>query len=206
MYLENVPANPRALFLFAHGAGAPMDSEFMDAFSEGLCARDIGVARFEFPYMRMRREDGHKRPPDREPQLLECWRKVINDHRGQLPLFIGGKSMGGRMATVIATEEMPAKGVICLGYPFHPPGKPDRLRTGHFNQIKRPVLILQGERDPFGTPGDVAEYGLPETVAVEWLTDGNHDWIPRKRSGLTWHDNMSRAVDLAVAFILQHAA
>ncbi len=205
MYLENLPANPRALFLFAHGAGAPMDSEFMDAFSAGLCAQDIGVVRFEFPYMRMRREDGRKRPPDRQPQLLDCWRQVINDHKGLVPLFIGGKSMGGRMATIIAGEQPPVNGVVCLGYPFHPPGKPDRLRTEHFSRIPVSTLILQGARDPFGSLGEVAAYDLPETLAVEWLPGGNHDWVPLKRSGISAQDNMNRAIDLAATFMLRHA-
>ncbi len=205
MYLENKPARPRALFLFAHGAGAPMDSEFMNAFSGGLCANDIAVVRFEFPYMGRRRLDGRKRPPDRAPQLLQCWREVIADHAGVLPLVIGGKSMGGRMATLIAAEQVPVRAVVCLGYPFHPPRRPERLRTEHFRHIQRPVLILQGERDPFGSRGEVASYGLPESVAVHWLPAGNHDWLPPKRAAFSAEDNMSMAVDQATAFILKHA-
>ncbi|MCG8611358.1 MAG: alpha/beta hydrolase, partial [Pseudomonadales bacterium] len=116
--------------ILAHGAGAPMDSEFMNTISVNLVAEGIKVVRFEFPYMQKRRITGKKSPPDRQPKLLEAWREVIKPFSEERNLFIGGKSMGGRMATVLSAEQESSQvmdrigGVVCMGYPFHPPGKP----------------------------------------------------------------------------------
>ncbi len=179
--------------LLAHGAGAPMDSDFMNAIAAALAGRGIGVARFEFPYMARRRTEGGKKPPDRAPVLLESWRRAIDSAEWNFPgarLAIGGKSMGGRMATLLAAEpDCPGsvEAVITLGYPFHPPGKPDKLRTDHFGALAKPVLMVQGTRDPFGTRADVAGYVLPKRATVLWAEDGDHDLKPRKASGRT-HD------------------
>lgn len=185
--------------ILAHGAGAPMDTPFMDTIAESVAAAGIQVLRFEFPYMVRRREDGKRRPPDRQPVLLDSWRAIFAK-AGSGKVAIGGKSMGGRMASLIA-DEVGASALICLGYPFHPPGKPERTRTEHLRELSTPTLILQGERDPFGTQAEVSVYPLSEAIRVHWLGDGNHDLAPRKKSGRTHEQNLREASDQIVAFL-----
>ncbi len=201
------PAEPResALTLaLAHGAGAPMDSPFMAAFASGLAATGIRVARFEFPYMATRRRDGRKRPPDREAVLLEAWRRVIA-RLGPGNLAIGGKSLGGRMASLVA-DEAGVRGLVCLGYPFHPPGRPDKLRTAHLATIETPTLIVQGARDPFGTPDEVEGYRLSPAVRLHWAGDGDHGLAPRKASGRTTEQNWAEAIAAIAAFLQERGA
>jgi uncharacterized protein len=176
----------------AHGAGAPMDTPFMGAFALGLAARGYRVARFEFSYMADRRQHGTKRPPDREPVLRETWLKVVAKLGGD-HLVIGGKSMGGRIASLIA-DEAAVTGLVCLGYPFHPTGKPDQLRIAHLQHIKTPTLIVQGERDPFGSREEVSAFKLASTVRIVWMKDGDHSLKPRKKSGVTEDENWKAAV------------
>lgn len=175
-----------------------MDTPFMNTIAEGLVQQGFYIVRFEFPYMRKRRQDGKKRGPDRQPALLETWRAVID----QLPrpFAIGGKSMGGRMASLIA-DEVEAAGLVCLGYPFHPTGKPDQLRTDHLARLKTPTLILQGERDPFGSQAEVATYKLAKAIRCVYLPDGDHSLKPRKKSGHTEEENLNLAVEAAAAFL-----
>jgi predicted alpha/beta-hydrolase family hydrolase len=198
-FLFNGPDTSRITIAMAHGAGAPMDSEFMQVFAESLGNLDIRVVRFEFPYMAKRREDGRRRPPDRAPALLDVWRNVAAelDPDG---LVVAGKSMGGRIASMIA-DEVGAAGLICVGYPFHPPGKPDKLRTEHLETLMTPALILQGERDPFGRREEVGGYALSKSIAVEFLPDGDHDLKPRKASGRTRAANWAEAVDRMAEFV-----
>lgn len=187
----------------AHGAGAPMDSPFMEAFAEGLAARGLRAARFEFPYMAQRRDDGKKRPPNPARVLLDTWRQVI-DEIGPGNLVIGGKSMGGRMASMVAAdleaEGTPVRGVVCLGYPFHPPGRPEKLRTDHLERLKTKTLICQGTRDPFGTDAEVPGYPLSKAIRLIWLADGDHGFKPRKASGRTEAQNWDTALDAIQAF------
>ena len=187
----------------AHGAGAPMDSPFMETVATGLAENGLRVARFEFPYMAKRRKEGTKKPPDRAPVLLQTWREVI-DRLGHERLIVGGKSMGGRIASIIAAtleqDGAPVSGVACLGYPFHPPGKPERLRTEHLEAIKTPTLILQGERDPFGRRDEVEAYRLSKAIRLHWLADGDHGFKPRKASGRTEADNIEEAVAVLAEF------
>ena len=187
----------------AHGAGAPMDSPYMEAFADGLAARGLRCARFEFPYMAQRRDDGKKRPPNPARVLLATWREVI-DEIGCEKLVIGGKSMGGRMASMVAadleSEGTPVRGVVCLGYPFHPPGKPEKLRTAHLETLTTPTLICQGARAPFGTAEEVPAYPLSKAIHLEWLTDGDHGFKPRKASGRTEQQNWDAALDAIQAF------
>ncbi|MEK6234632.1 MAG: alpha/beta fold hydrolase [Planctomycetales bacterium] len=185
--------------VLAHGAGAAMDTDFMNFFAEGFAERDARVVRFEFPYMVKRRETGGKRPPDREPILRRTWLEII-ESLGAENLIIGGKSMGGRMASLVADEAKVA-GLLCLGYPFHPSGKPDRLRTEHLRTIETPTLILQGERDPMGNRTEVAGYDLSSSVQVHWMADGDHGFKPRKKSGLTVEDNWREGVRVAADFV-----
>jgi predicted alpha/beta-hydrolase family hydrolase len=204
-----VPDDPELLFdgpddasrtiALAHGAGAGMDTPFMDFFAKGLGERGIRVVRFEFPYMASKRVTGKSMPPDREPVLRETWLKVI-DSLGRDGLVIGGKSMGGRIATLVA-DAAGVAGLVCLGYPFHPVGKPDQLRVEHLGKSKTPTLILQGERDPFGSKEEVAKYKLSRAVRVVWLGDGEHSFKPRKSSGRTEQENWEGALDAIEAFL-----
>lgn len=187
-----------------HGAGAGIDSDFMKECSHGLADRGLRVARFEFPYMQRMRETGKRRPPDRAPILLKTWQTVIGQLKrrlrpGKKKLVIGGKSMGGRIASMVADEGQVA-GLVCLGYPFHPPGKPVGQRIEHLRGIACPTLIVQGERDPFGTRRDVARYRLSEQIDLQWLTDGNHSFQPPKSSPASVEQNMEQGLDAIAAF------
>jgi len=199
-FLFDGPDGAAVTLALAHGAGAPMDSPFMTAIAQRIAARGHRVARFEFDYMAERRTTGRMRPPERQPALLEQWRRAIEALGGPGAVVVGGKSMGGRMASLIAAESA-VRGCLCLGYPFHPPGKPDRLRTEHFAELRCPTLIVQGTRDPFGTRDEVAAMGLPPTLTVNWIEDGNHDLAPRKASGMTVDTAWDRAADLASGFL-----
>jgi len=196
-------AAPLTLIL-AHGAGAPMDSDFMAAFAQGLGEAGLRVARFEFPYMAARRRDGGKRPPDRQPLLLEAWHQTIAEV-GSSPFAIGGKSLGGRMASLIA-EESGAAALVCLGYPFHPPGKPERLRTAHLETLETPTLIVQGTRDALGSALDVSQYHLPPSIRFHWAEDGDHSLVPRKASGRTREQNWTDAIETTAEFLQGQAA
>lgn len=195
--------------VLAHGAGAGYDSPFMTRLARSLSHKGINVWRFEFPYMQKRREDGRKRPPDRQPVLLEHFDSVVSACRAQqgdnLPLFVGGKSMGGRMASLLASSPehaVPIQGVVCFGYPFHPPGRPDRWRTGHFGDVTVPMVVFQGTRDPFGKPEELAGGpSLPDSVRVHWLEGGNHDLRPLKRQGLDPDALIDESAARAAAFI-----
>jgi predicted alpha/beta-hydrolase family hydrolase len=182
----------------AHGAGAGMNTPFMDFFARHLSTNGFRVVRFEFPYMASRKK-GMNRPPDREPVLRATWLRVI-EILGANRLVIGGKSMGGRMATLVADEALVA-GLICLGYPFHPVGQPTRLRVEHLRSIKTRTLILQGERDSFGNREEVARYELSSAISIEWLIDGDHSFRPRKASGQTESQNWQAAATKMAAFI-----
>jgi len=196
--LTNGPKAARLTVALAHGAGAPMDSAFMDYFAEGLGDAGYRVARFEFPYMAARRASGQKKPPDRQPVLLDTWRAVI-DQLGA-PLVIGGKSMGGRMASLIA-DEAQVQGLLCLGYPFYGMGNKDKPRTAHLETLKTPTLICQGTRDPMGDQDTVSALDLPRKIRLKWLPDGDHDFKPRKASGRTHDQNLTDALDAAVKFL-----
>jgi predicted alpha/beta-hydrolase family hydrolase len=113
---------------------------------------------------------------------------------------IGGKSLGGRIASMLA-DETGVAGLVCLGYPFHPPGKPDRLRTEHLRTLHTPALILQGTRDPFGSPDEVSGYALSTSIRVHWLVDGDHSFKPRKSSGRTEQDNWNEGIEVVAAFV-----
>jgi predicted alpha/beta-hydrolase family hydrolase len=192
------PADAAKRIALAHGAGAGMNTPFLTAMAAGLAARGVRVARFEFPYMAARRQ-GRKAGPDRAPVLREAWLRVINE-LGADGLVIGGKSMGGRIASLIA-DEAGVRGLVCLGYPFHPVGKPDQLRVAHLANLATPTLIVQGTRDPFGTREEVAGYKLADTIKIHWLEDGDHDFKPRKASGHTQPQHWEQAVAVVAAFI-----
>lgn len=197
----NGPDNATHQLLLAHGAGAGMDHEFMEAIATGLAEQGVRVIRFEFPYMQIRRADGGRRPPDRMPKLLQAYAQQLSDTQAQTPpttrIFIGGKSMGGRVASLLAAQQPSTStiaGVICLGFPFHPPGKPDKFRGEHLSDLQIPLLIAQGERDSFGTQAEIANYSLSDTTQCLYLADGDHSFKPRKRSGFTLEQNLFKVI------------
>ncbi len=199
-FLFDGPEASALRLVLAHGAGAPMDTAFMAAFAEGLGARGIRVARFEFPYMRQRRAGGGKRPPDRAPALRQSWLEAIETLGGGPGLAIGGKSMGGRIASLVA-DEAGVRGLVCLGYPFHPPGRPQRTRVEHLAALQTPTLIVQGARDSLGNRDEVACYALSAAIRLLWLEDGDHGFKPRKASGLSERDNWARGIARVAEFV-----
>lgn len=202
-FLITGPERPLARLLLAHGAGAAMDSAFMNLMAGLLAERSIAVVRFEFPYMAARRAGGSKRPAPKAETLMDHFRAAITAAPGDAALLIGGKSMGGRVASMIADEAFAAgaiKGVACLGYPFHPPNTPTTMRTAHLTGLQCPALIVQGERDPFGTRVEIEALTLSPHIAFEWLGDGDHDFGPRGKSGFTRKGNLTAAADAVAAF------
>lgn len=193
------PADAARTMALAHGAGAPMDSPFMAAFAEGLGRRGLSVARFEFPYMAERRASGARRPPDRAPVLLETWRKVIAT-LGRDNLVIGGKSLGGRVASLVADGER-VRGLVCLGFPFHAPGRPAGERIRHLATLATPTLIVQGTRDALGNADEVAGYALSPAIRVHWLADGDHSFRSRRSSGRSERDNWEEAIAAIAEFV-----
>lgn len=186
-------------FIFAHGAGAGMDHEFMQSVAKGLAFKGIRVVRFNFPYMIKRAEDGKRRPPDRAPKLLEAYQEIIEQTDAD-KLVIGGKSMGGRMASHLSELDKVAA-MACLGFPFHPPGKPENYKGEHLASLQKPCLILQGERDTFGKREEFADFDLSDSIRVEFIPDGDHSFKPRKSSGYTEQQNIALAVEKLSAFI-----
>lgn len=194
-FLLDGPDDAPVTLLLAHGSGAPMDSAAMNAATAALAAEGLRVARFEFSYMAARRIDGSRKPPPKAETLNPEFHAAVAALGANGPLVIGGKSMGGRVASMVADglhAEGKVAGLLCLGYPFHPPEKPAQLRTAHLMDLKTPALICQGARDPFGTKDEVPGYGLPERIRILWLEDGDHDLKPRKSiSGFTAADHLA---------------
>lgn len=199
--LDDRPENPAATLVLAHGAGGAMDSRWMHDVTGLLVGRGIRVVRFEFGYMAGRRE-GRRTPPPRAERLAGEYRDAVAAVRPDGPLLVGGKSMGGRVASYVADELHAAgtvAGLVCLGYPFHPPGKPENLRTEHLEHLRTPSLIVQGTRDPFGTRDEVAGYPLSDAIAVHWLV-GDHELKPRKADDVTFAQNLATAADAVAGF------
>ncbi len=197
---DEPPCQESALtVVLAHGAGAPMDTPFMNTIATGLARGGLRVARFEFPYMAARRHGGARRPPNRMPELESSWRQAVEQLGPSSRLILGGKSMGGRVASRIA-DGVGARGLVCLGYPFHPPRSPQKTRTAHLAELATPALIIQGTRDPFGTPEEVAHYALAPTIQLHWLEDGDHSFKPRVRSGHTLDAHLATAVTAITTF------
>jgi len=167
-FLIDGPRDAAKTYVFAHGAGGPMASPFMKTVARGIAAAGIRVVRFEFPYMAARRKR-----PDPQNILLDAFRDVISELGDPANLVIGGKSMGGRMATMIA-DELRVAGLLVYGYPFHPSGRPDRLRTEHLQSLETKTLIVQGTRDTFGSREEVMGYSLSERITIAWIEGGDH--------------------------------
>lgn len=198
------------VYLLAHGAGANCESAFLTQIAQLLDERRIRTVRFDFSFMASRRVSGRRRPPPKAELLVDELLEKIDvaaEIANGAPLFIGGKSMGGRIATLVADRlcsEHRISGCICLGYPFHPPGKPDRLRTDHLQQTSCPMLFVQGTRDALGSRDDVRTYQLSNSIVIKWLDDGDHDLKPRRSSGFTHDMHLTMAADAVATFIREH--
>jgi predicted alpha/beta-hydrolase family hydrolase len=197
---EYPSSSPRAAILLAHGAGAGQSSPFMVRAAGGLAARQVSAATFDFPYITARRK-----VPDRAPALEAAWRQAVSAGRsrfGSLPLFIGGKSMGGRIASHIAAQGGAGDlgGVVFFGYPLHPPAKPQRRRDAHLPEIAEPLLFVQGSRDPFGTVDEIRAL-LPSLrrATLHEVVGGDHSLkAPARKGG---RDAVEEALDAAAAWI-----
>lgn len=192
---------PVPTFIFAHGAGADKDHAFMEQVADGLAERGIRVVRFNFPYMIKRSQDGKRRPPDKAATLLATYTEIIEQWAIQ-PVVIGGKSMGGRMASLLA-DHSGVRAVACLGFPFHPPGKPENYKGAHLASLTKPCLILQGARDRFGDQEECQYFMLSNTVQFAFIPDGDHSFSPRKRSGYSLESNMTLAINQLAQFIIE---
>jgi predicted alpha/beta-hydrolase family hydrolase len=200
------------VYLFAHGAGADLNSTFMTEVAESLADKGIRVVRFNFPYMIKRAEDGKRRPPDRTPKLLAAYEEVIKYLN--CPVVIGGKSMGGRMASMLLAENtlreefdrLPILGSVCIGFPFHAPAKDPKDRLNHLLGLTQPLLIVQGTRDTMGNLEEVNGYlhegKINPSIKVHWLEDGNHDLKPRKVSGFSHQQHIVSAIEQVAEFVL----
>lgn len=197
------PHEPVAAYVFAHGAGAPMTHAFMEAMALALAQRRIATFRYQFPYT----EAGRRRP-DREPVLLRTVAAAIARARelaGGLPLYAGGKSMGGRMTSLACAKGSPGElaGLVFLGFPLHAAGKPGVERAKHLSQVAAPMLFLQGTRDK------LAELDLLQPVLAELgsrarlhiIEDGDHSFHVPKRSGRTDEQVRSELADVIAEFV-----
>lgn len=208
----------KALVFLAHGAGADMNHHFMEEVTQLLVKQNVEVVRFNFPYMEKRKLDGKRRPPDRMPKLLAHYFKVLRNvlvsYPSELPVFIAGKSMGGRVAASLMSSDesnteydnlstLPERisGVICLGYPFHPPKKLEKLRLSPLQNTLLPVKIIQGDRDSLGNYDEIQSYDLPNACEVTYLPDGDHDFKPRVKSGYKHDEHIKTAVNEIIKFI-----
>jgi predicted alpha/beta-hydrolase family hydrolase len=191
----------KALFVFGHGAGAGQHHPFMVSVAKGLSAKGIAVVTFDFPYMRSKRK-----VPDKAPVLESAFRDVITAARAwcrDVPTFIGGKSMGGRMATHLGAERFDGlTGIVVFGYPLHPPGRPEQPRVAHLPSIAAPMLIVQGERDTFGTPEELRPVikTMSAVVTLHVVAGGDHSLSVRGRK-----DVLSGVCDLVANWIVSLA-
>jgi predicted alpha/beta-hydrolase family hydrolase len=203
----NLPAAPAvATVALAHGAGAGWDAAFMTRMAEALAVEGIAVARFQFGYMARRAEGGKAAPPPAAERLVKEYRTALEAIAAAPeavgPILAAGKSLGGRVAAMTANEPLGDRvaGVICLGYPFHPPGQPELPRLAPLANVVLPTLVLQGERDEFGNRGEVEGYDIGTHARVVFLEDGNHDFGPRGQSPATLRGNISLAAVEVGAF------
>jgi predicted alpha/beta-hydrolase family hydrolase len=206
--LESGPENARHRLIIAHGAGAGITFSFLDDISKLIAGHDIAITRFEFGYMAARRDGGKKRPPPKAEILTKEFATMIEVVTAKVPkgqkIVIGGKSLGGRVASLIADAHYRAgavAGLVCLGYPFHAPGQPDKLRTAHLETLACPALIVQGTRDPFGNKSEIEGLTLSPNIQFHWIGDGDHDFGPRGNSGFTRMGNLIDAADAVATFL-----
>lgn len=184
----------RDIVVLAHGAGAGMSHPFMQSVAEGLAARGVGVVRFNFGYV-----EAGKKAPDRQPILEKTFREVaayVRSELGPARLFLGGKSMGGRIASHIAAAGSPCDGLVFLGYPLHPPGRPERIRDAHLYDLEVPMLFVEGTRDPFCPLEtlDKVRAKLRGSVEVAVIDDGDHSFRVRKASGRSSEEALAEVI------------
>jgi hypothetical protein len=175
------PVGAAAWLVVAHGAGAGMDHPFLVGFCRAMADAGVATARFNFHYA-----DAGRRSPDPEPALRAAWTEAFDGVRsmaGGLPVLAGGKSLGGRIASICVADGMAAAGLVFLGYPLHPPGKPERLRADHLARIRVPMLFLQGTSDPFARPELIRDVvrGLGKRATLEAVEGGDHSFNVRGR-------------------------
>lgn len=188
------------LVVLCHGAGAPMDSTFLNVVARGLAADGLRVARFELPYMRRRRAGSGGRGAPDPPAVLEAsWREAIAAAGDPARMVIGGKSLGGRIASHVA-DAAGVRGLVCLGYPFHPPKQPQKLRTAHLADLRTPTLVVQGTHDPFGTREEVAGYALSPAIRFRWIENGDHSFRPVRKALGSESANVATAIAEVLAF------
>ena len=204
--LVSKPVETNSILVLAHGAGSCMREPMLNSLSDGLTHQGWRVVRFEFPYMARQSLTGRRTFPDKLSVLLDAYRSVVEavNKEIQQPLLIGGKSMGGRIASLVANSlynDDLIQGVVCLGYPFHPLKRPDQLRTEHLGSFSAPMLIVQGERDPMGGREEVDNYVLSDQIQIRWIADGDHSLSPRKRSGFTVRQNLDQAIRCVDVFM-----
>lgn len=196
LYAANKKQRAAVTLLLGHGAGANQSSAFMVMFADGLAARGIDTVTFNFLYA----EQGRS-APDRKDKLEACYRAVIAavSGKGKLKsnrLFIGGKSMGGRIASQVAAEQADGlTGLVFLGYPLHPPGKPDQLRSEHLIKIRLPMLFLQGSRDPFGTTDELRPIIKKIKASLYEIEGGDHSFKVPKRGPVSQQQVYESAQD-----------
>lgn len=185
-----------------------MTSPFLTGMAAQLAGLGIRTGRFEFTYMAGRHLDGRRRPPPKAELLIAEFDAAVTAMSAILTggqrLVIGGKSMGGRVASMAADRLYQTRaiaGLAVIGYPFHPPGHPEKLRTAHLEELHCPTLIVQGERDPFGKHGEVASYRLSRAIRTHWITDGDHDMKPLRGSSTSHPANLAAAARAIADFI-----
>ena len=207
-YIHQPLVKPEARVLLAHGAGAGMEHPTLSAIAEAWLELGVEVVRFEFPYMARRRTEGVKAPPNKIHNIVVAWQAALAHWAvSHVPTVLVGKSMGGRAASLLVSDEgfnperWNVAACVCLGYPFHPPKKTAVLRVEHLPRVKAPTLIIQGTRDAFGKPEEVADYELGANVSVKWQDHCDHDFQPLKRSGVTQAQALREVVATANEFV-----
>lgn len=195
---------PRAVFVLAHGAGAGSRHPWMVRFAKGLAARGVTTLTFDFDYVA-----NGKKVPDK-PEVLEArWLAALQEARKKFPktkIAIGGKSMGGRIASQIAARKtVDVSCVVFFGYPLHPPGKPDNRRDAHLSSIRAPMLFVQGARDTFGGEDEIVPLARSLRASVHVVPLGDHSLVVPKRSPVAQEDVYAEALDAAAAFIIAHS-
>ncbi len=195
------PKKAKTCVVLTHGSGESSASTFLSYFADGLVANKRRVVRFDFPYMAERSTTGRRRPPDPEEVLMETWRQVVQELPNER-IIIGGKSLGGRIATMVA-DELGVDGVLCLGYPFHPSGRPEKLRDEHLKELQTPTLIIQGELDQFGSQAEVSGYSLSEAIQVHWVPEGDHSYNLPRGSDRAHQQNLKNALRAAESFLFE---
>ncbi len=197
-FFEQFSSKSEIPIIFLHGAGAGPNSSFISTLTHAIQRQKLSIARYEFNYMAQAQKERKRRPPERIPKLISELTEIIDE----LPIpqvILGGKSMGGRIATMLLDHP---KIIACfaLGYPFHPKSKPDKLRTEHLAQTQKPCLIIQGTRDPLGSKEEVPKYKLDSNIKFHWIEDGDHDLKPRKASGFSHAQHINKSVEKIVEF------